>query len=166
MTLKRLVNRAAVREAFHRQGARIPRGFLAEVEREVYVVLRRAAAGGIEPSPEPEPAEELYLKQSLLKEALREALGTRRVDTAWVGHLNAVVVSKVSGASVRSGAKAGAGPRTPGVPGKILRAFLRSADSKTTSVSAFFRRWQDPGFRGEWIGRAKYKGRLLDEIKA
>lgn len=191
MTLKKVVNRAAVREAFRRQGARIPRGFLAEVEQAVYVVLRRAAAGEIEPGPDvgvkglnldqlPLKRETLdrieaglgkffghggYLKQSVLKEALREALGKHRVETAWVAHLNAVVSMKVSEASVRSGARAGGAPGV-GVPGRVLRAFLRSPEAKTITVAGFYRRWQDAAFREEWIARAEYKGRFLDGIRA
>lgn len=181
--LKRLVNRAAVREAFHSQGARVPRGFLEDVEQTVYVLLRRAAAGEIEPRPDVEldvkdlNLEQLplkretldrveaglkkffghggYLKQSVLKEALREALGKHRVETAWVAHLNAVVSRKVSEASFRSGARAGSAPRGTGVPGCVIRTFLRSAESRTMTLSGFFRRWQDAGFREEWTARAE-----------
>jgi len=151
--LKRLVNHAAVREAFHGQGARVPRGFLDEVEQTVYVLLRRAAAGEIDPHIAVDgPCG--FLKQSLLKDALREAFGKPRVDTAWVAHMNAVVSSKISDASVRSGAKAGNGPKAHGVPGRIVQAFLRSPESKSMTLSTFYRRWQDAAFRDEWIARA------------
>lgn len=152
--LKRLVNRAAVREAFHAQGARVPRGFLDEVEQTVYVLLRRAAAGEIDPHIAVDgPCG--FLKQSLLKDALRDAFGKPRVDTAWVAYVNTAVSSKISDASVRSGAKAGNGPKAHGIPGRVVQAFLRSSESKSMTLSAFYRRWQDAAFRDEWTARTK-----------
>lgn len=156
--MKKLVNRAAVREAFHRQGARVPRGFMEEVEQAVYVLLRRAAAKEIEPGDDAaEAPAETYLKESPLKEALREALGKSRVEAAWTARLNALITAKVTEASVRTGAKAGNGPAILGVPGRVLRTFLRSPEAKRTTFSEFHRRWQDEEFRQEWAKRAKYK---------
>lgn len=155
LALKKVVNRAAVREAFRRQGTRVPPGFMDEVEQALYVLLRRAANEDLEPAAAPDAGGEVFLKQSLLKEAMKDSLGQRRVDAALVARVNAAVVSKVSEASVRSGARAGGVPPAVPVPSRVLRAFIRSEESRSLTFTQFFRRWQDPGFRRAWTERAE-----------
>lgn len=148
---KKLVNRAAVREAFHRRGARTPRGFIEDLELAVQVVLRRAAAGDVEPAAEAQAPADVYLKQTTIKEALREALGKDRIETAWVTHVNSVIFSKVAEAVGRSSART---PHATAVPSSVLRAFLRSPEAKAMSVESFLGKCKDAAFLARWTTQA------------
>jgi hypothetical protein len=166
--IAKVINRTAVREAFHARGARVPQGFLEDLEIAVMVVLRRASAGGIDPGPVMNPAEAppgasdrekalrekfmtggcVYLKESLLKEALREALGKDRIETAWVAHVSTLICLKVNDAVGRR-----ASGSTPAVPSSLLRFFMRSLEAKTMRVDAFLSKCKDPDFLGAWERR-------------
>ena len=166
---KRLVNRSAVRSAFHERGARVPRGFMEDLDVAVMVILRRMEAGDLAPEIEisgvthdngivkPETLKRIeearqklaavsYLKESVLKEALRETLGQKRIEAAWVLCANAVIATKVGDAVGRSSARV---PQAS-VPSSVLRAFLRSKESKTMTIDAFMRKCKDPGYLARW----------------
>lgn len=196
LALKRVVNRSAVRAAFHREGVRVPRGFMDELEQTVYVTLRRGAAGQIKPeisvdnvpvaqrdTPLKEETEKRieagrekyfrngpgYLKESLVRQALREAFGKKRIETVWVAYLTAVIGSKVSETANRRGAKANGVSPLSGipVPGRIVGAFLKTKEcrSRKMTLTDFFRNWQRLEFRQEWITRTKYRGEFLKRIE-
>ena len=153
---RHLVNRAAIREAFHAQDARLPRGFIEDVEQAVQVALRRMAAGEIEPYETDELGEEIYVKKSTLKDALRDALGKTRIETSWVAHLNTLVVHKVTEAVTKRVAQTGGIPVSP-MPSRVLRAFLRSEECRSglLSIAGFHRNYQQEEYREEWETRTK-----------
>lgn len=168
---KKMINQAAVREAFHLRGARVPQGFIEDLEVAVMVILRRAAAGDMDPEPlEPAVAPPglvptpdrmrdfvekyttagcVYLKESLVKEALREALGKNRIETAWVAHVNAIICCKVSDAVGRRTSRSG----PPPIPSSLLRLFMRSPEAKSMRIEAFLSKCKDPAFLDAWEQR-------------
>lgn len=151
--MRKIVNRAAVRGAFRRHGARVPHGFMEELEQVVYRAIR--GAGSEEPGPTSPPAVDAgvsYLKRSVFLKAVRQALGKRRVDGAIFERCHAAAAAKVEQTAFRKGGSVGI---LRGLPSGALRAFLRSPESEKMTITAFFRRWQDEEFRAAWVARCK-----------
>jgi len=166
MSLKKLVNRSAVKAAFHAKEARLPRGFIEALEHDLRVLLGRISDGTYEASPPSEEETGLYIKVSCMKDALRLALDKPRVPDLWVSDLNRKVAEKVSEALVRSVAQGRGVDAAISVPGRVARAFIRSKEHKGGfTFSKFFLLWQhDRAFREEWVERAKYKGQFLKTL--
>jgi len=169
---RRLVNRSAVREAFHAQDERLPRGFFDELEQEVYTALRRIADGEVTPAEDAVLGEAVYVKRASLKEALRGALGKTRVENSWVAHLNAIVAAKVGQAVTKKVAASGVFQTTAAVPGAVVRFLLTTQEHRSGVLpfQKFARRWLNPEFRAAWTERAKpwieknYRGKLKASV--
>lgn len=166
LAVQRLVNRSAVRQAFHGQDIRLPRNFFDDLDQSVYQTIRRISEGEveIEGSLDEDPDRD-FVKASVVKEAVRGALGKNRVASDWVAFLNGVVAKKVDEAIRQE--TASMVPAAIAVPSPILRHVLKTsrkgkdprfAADGQFSVARFFRLWQRTEFRQEWVEKSKYKG--------
>lgn len=162
LAVQRLVNRSAVRQAFHGQDIRLPRNFFEDLDQSVYATLRRISEGEveIEVKEEDQDPDRDFVKTSVVKEAIRGALGKNRVASDWVAYLNGVIAAKVNEAIKQE--TASMIPAAVPVPSPVLRFVLRScrkdkdarfAPEGEFRVSRFFRLWQRPEFREEWNKR-------------
>lgn len=153
MEPRKLVNQTAVRDAFHEQNVRLPRGFFDDLEQCVYAAFRKIADGEVEVDEAPNEAEGQYVKRVCVKEALRSVLGKTRVESGWVTYLNGIVAEKV-GRAVTSESASVAPSLT--VPSPVIRALMRSKDSKAMTIEQFFRKWNNyPEFRDAWTKKAE-----------
>jgi len=169
--VQRLVNRSAVRQAFHGHDIRLPRNFFDDLDQTVYGTLRRISEGDVEVEANDEEPERDFVKESVVKEALRGALGKSRVESGWVAYLNGVVADKVADA-IKEETAGLVRPAIP-VPSRILHHVLRTsrkekdprfAPTGQFSVDRFFRLWQHPEFRQEWVEKSKYKGEFRQAL--
>lgn len=151
--MKTLVNHAYVRRQFHEKGARVPRGFLNDLEDAVQVAIRHARDGKIVVDQDLKMEGDAHVKIAPLMDVLQIALDKKHVR-AWLVHINALVAAKVAETVLRRQARS-AIPAAIGVPGRVMCGFLRSPESQKMTLSEFCKRWQDTAFREEWVREHK-----------
>lgn len=153
-SLSRILNRSAVRAAFHGHGVRVPRGFLNLLEQELHGHVRRLASGELPPEPDQAPPPGSFVKMAVCKQALRQATGRLRVGDEGCLRLNRLMASRIDREARGQAARRPAG-RSPAVPSRAARFFLRSPECREQgwTLERFWRAWGDPAARAGWEGR-------------
>lgn len=159
--VRRMLNGSAVRKAFHARGVRVPKGFLEELERDVFIAIRRWADKGELGMNSAETAGS-FVKVSSVKAEARSISGRLRVGGELIVALNGAVALRVSRVVER---ESSTGSVYYSVPSRVMRAFLLSKEHASgLTCEQFFWRFQRPDVRQEWIGRSKWKGQESELI--